>query len=43
MGGPHLTHNTNECCRYNKDGNLVATAVDKPSEAKKPFKKRGDK
>jgi hypothetical protein len=20
-GGPHPTHNTNECCKYNKDGN----------------------
>jgi hypothetical protein len=26
-GGPHLTHNTNECCKYDKDGNLVAAAA----------------
>ncbi len=42
-GGPHLTHNTNVCCKYNKDGNLVAVAPGKPSEAKKPFKKGGNK
>ncbi len=41
--GPHLTHNTKECCRYNKDGNLVAAAALKPSDAKKPFKKGCDK
>jgi hypothetical protein len=38
-GGPHLIHNTNECCKYNKDGNLVAAAALKPFDAKKPFKK----
>jgi hypothetical protein len=42
-GGPHLTHNTNKCCKYNKDGNLITAAEGKPSEAKKPFKKGGDK
>ncbi len=26
-GGPHLTHNTKECCRYNKDSNPVAMAA----------------
>ncbi len=36
-GGPHLTRNTKECCRNNKDGNLVATAPLKPTDAKKPF------
>jgi hypothetical protein len=40
-GGPHLTHNTNKCCKYNKDDNPVATANVKPSDAKKPFKKGG--
>jgi hypothetical protein len=38
-GSPHLTHNTKECHRYNKDGNSVAAAALKPSDAKKPFKK----
>ncbi len=37
--GPHLTHNTKECCKYNKDNNPIAAAAGKPSEAKKPFKK----
>jgi hypothetical protein len=41
--GPHLTHNTKECCRYNKDSNPVATTTLKPSDAKKPFKKGGNK
>ncbi len=41
-GGPHLTHNTKECCKYNKDRNPIATAALKPSDAKKPFKKVGD-
>ncbi len=42
-GGPHLTYNTKECCRYNKDGNPVAMAACKPTDAKKPFKKGGNK
>jgi hypothetical protein len=42
-GGPHLTHNTKECRRYNKVGNPVAAAALKPSDEKKPFKKKGDK
>ncbi len=42
-GSPHLTHNANKCCKYNKDGYLVAAAAAKPSDAKKPFKKGGDK
>jgi hypothetical protein len=41
-GGPHLTHNTNECHKYNKHGNPIAAVTVKPSDAKKPFKKRGD-
>jgi hypothetical protein len=43
MGSPHLTCNTNECCKYNKDGNHVAAAAVKPSNAKKTFKKGGNK
>jgi hypothetical protein len=39
-GGPHLTHNTKEWRKYKKDGNPVATAAGKPSEAKKPFNSR---
>jgi hypothetical protein len=42
-GGPHLTHNINKCPKYNKDGNPVAAATGKPSEAKKSFKKGGNK
>jgi hypothetical protein len=42
-GGPHLTHNTKECHRCDKDGNPIATAALKPSDAKKPFKKGGNK
>ncbi len=42
-GSPHLTHNTKECCRYDKDGNPVAVAALKPSDAKKPIKKGSDK
>jgi hypothetical protein len=37
-GSPHLTHNIKEYCRYEKDGNSVAAAAHKPSDAKKPFK-----
>jgi hypothetical protein len=40
-GSPHLTHNTNKYCKYDKCGNPVAAAAGKPSEAKKPFKKGG--
>jgi hypothetical protein len=42
-GGPHLTHTTNECCKYDKDGNPVAAAAGKPSEARMTFKKGGNK
>jgi hypothetical protein len=41
QGGPHLTHNTKECCKYDKDGNPIAVADLNPSDAKKPFKKGG--
>jgi hypothetical protein len=42
-GGPHLTHNTKECCRYNRMGNPMAAAARKPSDAKQPSKKGGNK
>ncbi len=42
-GGPHLTHITKECRRYNGMGNLVATADCKPGDAKQPSKKGDDK
>ncbi len=42
-GGPHRTQNTKKCCRYDKDNNSVAAATHKPSDAKKPFKKRDNK
>ncbi len=35
-GGPHLTHNTKECCRYNGMGNPMAAAACKSSDAKQP-------
>jgi hypothetical protein len=41
-GGPHLTHNTKECRRYNGNGNLVSSFQSKPANAKKPPKKGGD-
>jgi hypothetical protein len=37
-GGPHLTHNTKDCCRYDGMGNPMAEAAHKPSDVKKPFK-----
>ncbi len=42
-GSPHLTHNTKECHRYYRMGNPMAMAAHKPSDAKKPFKKGGNK
>jgi hypothetical protein len=33
----------NKCHKYDKDGNPVAAAAGKPSDAKKPFKKEGNK
>jgi hypothetical protein len=42
-GGPHLTHNTKECCRYDGNGNPVAAAARKPGDMKPSFKKGGDK
>jgi hypothetical protein len=40
-GGPCLTHNTKECCRYKVMGDPVAAAAHEPNDAKKPFKKGG--
>jgi hypothetical protein len=42
-GGPHLTHNTKECHRYNGMGNPMSLFQPKPAEAKRPFKKGGNK
>jgi hypothetical protein len=42
-GGPHLTHNTTECCKYNGMGNPMAVAARKPGDAKPSSKKGGDK
>ncbi len=36
-GGLHLTHNTKECRRYNKNGNPMAAAARKPGDAKPSF------
>ncbi len=40
-GGPYTSHNTKECCKYDKDGKAVAAAGKKPYK-KKPYKKDGD-
>jgi hypothetical protein len=42
-GGPHLTHNTKECRRYDSMGNLVSLFQTQPTEIKKPAKKGGNK
>jgi hypothetical protein len=42
-GGPHLTHSTKQCRRYNGMGNPISLFQTKPTDAKKPTKKRGDK
>ncbi len=41
-GGPHLTHNTKECHRYDRNGNPVSSFQGKPANAKRPAKKGGD-
>jgi hypothetical protein len=41
-GGPHLTHNTKECRRYDGNGNPVFSFQGKPANAKKPAKKGGN-
>jgi hypothetical protein len=42
-GGPHLTHNTKECCRNDGMGNPMAVAACKPGDAKQPSKKGDNK
>jgi hypothetical protein len=42
-GGPHLTHNTKVCHRYDRMGNPVSLFQTKPADAKKPAKKGVDK
>ncbi len=42
-GGPHLTHNTKECRRYDRNGNPVSSFQGKPTDARKPAKKGGDR
>ncbi len=41
-GGPHLTHNTKECRKYDGNGNPISSFQTKPASAKKPAKKGGD-
>jgi hypothetical protein len=41
-GRPHLTHNTKECHRYDRNWNPVSSFQGKPVNAKKPVKKGGD-
>ncbi len=41
-GGPHLTHNTKECRRYDGNGSPVSLFQGKPANAKKPTKKGGN-
>ncbi len=41
-GRPHLTHNTNECRRYDGNENPVSSFQGKPANAKKPAKKGGN-
>ncbi len=40
-GGPHQTHNTCDCCRYDKEGKPLGAAAGKPSVSKKPYKQFG--
>jgi hypothetical protein len=42
-GGPHLTHNTKECHRYDGNGNPISLFQGKHADAKKPAKKGGNK
>jgi hypothetical protein len=41
-GGPHLTHYTKECSRYDENWNPVSSFQGKPANAKKPAKKGGN-
>jgi hypothetical protein len=38
-GGPHLTHNSKECRRYDRNGNPISSFQGKPANAKTPAKK----
>jgi hypothetical protein len=40
-GGPHQTHNTNDCRKYDKDGKPLGKTPGKPSDSAKPHKKFG--
>ncbi len=40
-GGPHQTHDTSECCRFDKDGKEVGKPSKPFDSAKKPWKKDG--
>jgi hypothetical protein len=40
-GGPYQTHNTLDCCHYDRNGRPLKAAAGKPSESKKPYKKSG--
>ena len=39
-GGPYTSHNTKECCKYDKDGKAVAAST-KKHHKKKPYQKHG--
>ncbi len=38
-----MAHNTKECHRYNGNGNPISSFQGKPTDARKPAKKGGDK
>jgi hypothetical protein len=40
-GGPFTTHNTLDCCCYDRFGKPLKAAAGMPSESKKPYKKSG--
>jgi hypothetical protein len=40
-GGAHQTHNTSECCRFDKDGKKVGKPSKPFDSTKKPWKKGG--
>jgi hypothetical protein len=42
-GGPHLTYNSKECRRYDGNGNPISLFQSKPTDARKPAKKGGNK
>ena len=41
VGKPFMTHNTTECCRFNKDGSQKDRPIKPFDSAKKPWKKPG--